>query len=131
MYGGPATAAGYAGGEEAGDSVAYLVAAKAEDAAGAGLDTVFLVAPSSPEARLRLTAGASSGFVYAASLMGVTGARAQVSVAASDLVARTRAVSDVPVCVGTMRLPHANAGGRLIFAPSHHTGLRSFSVVYA
>src|SRR5205823_1893351 len=45
-----------------------------EAAREAGLDTVFLVAPSSPEARLRLTASYSSGFVYAASIMGVTGA---------------------------------------------------------
>ncbi|MGZ4597982.1 MAG: tryptophan synthase subunit alpha [Actinomycetes bacterium] len=65
-----------------------------------GLDRVFLVAPSSTEARLRYTADHCRGFVYAASTMGVTGARASVGDAAERLVARTRAVTDLPVCVG-------------------------------
>jgi tryptophan synthase alpha chain len=65
-----------------------------------GLDRVFLVAPSSTDARLRSTTAACRGFVYAASTMGVTGARATVGDAAERLVVRTRAVTDVPVCVG-------------------------------
>ncbi|MGY1650395.1 tryptophan synthase subunit alpha [Geodermatophilus sp. SYSU D01119] len=65
-----------------------------------GLDRVFLVAPSSTDARLRSTTAACRGFVYAASTMGVTGTRATVGDAAETLVARTRAVTDVPVCVG-------------------------------
>src|SRR3954447_6218469 len=65
------------------------------------LDRVFLVAPSSTEARLRSTTAACRGFVYAASTMGVTGTRATVSDAAETLVARTRAVApDMAVCVG-------------------------------
>ena len=65
------------------------------------LDRVFLVAPSSTEARLRSTTAACRGFVYAASTMGVTGTRATVSDAAERLVARTRAVApDLAVCVG-------------------------------
>jgi tryptophan synthase alpha chain len=79
--------------EEAAD---WLAAAEATD-----LDHVFLVAPSSTEARLRSTTAACRGFVYAASTMGVTGTRATVSDAAATLVARTRAVApDLPVCVG-------------------------------
>ncbi|PRY50599.1 tryptophan synthase alpha chain [Geodermatophilus tzadiensis] len=66
----------------------------------AGLDRVFLVAPSSTDARLRATTEACRGFVYAASTMGVTGTRATVGDAAERLVARTRAVTDKPVCVG-------------------------------
>ena len=67
----------------------------------AGLDRVFLVAPSSTPARLRYTAQHCRGFVYAASTMGVTGTRATVGHAAEDLVARTRAVApDLAVCVG-------------------------------
>ncbi len=66
----------------------------------AGLATVFLVAPSSTDDRLRLTADACRGFVYAASTMGVTGARDRVGTAAHDLVARTRAVTDLPIGVG-------------------------------
>jgi tryptophan synthase alpha chain len=65
------------------------------------LDRVFLVAPSSTEARLRSTTAACRGFVYAASTMGVTGTRATVGDAAETLVKRTRAVApDLPVCVG-------------------------------
>jgi len=66
----------------------------------ADLDRVFLVAPSSTDARLAMTAAACRGFVYAASTMGVTGTRAAVSAVAPALVARVRAVSDLPVAVG-------------------------------
>lgn len=65
-----------------------------------GLDRVFLVAPSSTPERLALTARASRGFVYAASTMGVTGARAQVGERAEQLVADTRAAGAEHVCVG-------------------------------
>ena len=64
------------------------------------LDRIFLVAPSSTPERLAATAQASRGFVYAASTMGVTGARDAVSVAAPELVRRVKAVSDIPVGVG-------------------------------
>ena len=74
----------------------WLAASEAHD-----LDRVFLVAPSSTEARLRSTTAACRGFVYAASTMGVTGTRATVSDAAETLVRRTRAAApDLPVCVG-------------------------------
>ncbi|NEE17586.1 tryptophan synthase subunit alpha, partial [Streptomyces sp. SID7499] len=65
-----------------------------------GLATVFVVAPSSQDARLATITAAGSGFVYAASLMGVTGTRASVGAQAQDLVGRTRATTDLPVCVG-------------------------------
>ncbi|WP_405013824.1 tryptophan synthase subunit alpha [Kitasatospora sp. NBC_01539] len=65
-----------------------------------GLDTVFVVAPSSKNPRLAEVTAAGSGFVYAAAVMGVTGTRAQVGNLAEDLVARTRATTDLPVCVG-------------------------------
>lgn len=65
-----------------------------------GLDKVFLVAPSSTPERLRLTAAASRGFVYAASTMGVTGVRAEVGSRAEELVAATRAAGAEHVCVG-------------------------------
>jgi tryptophan synthase alpha chain len=65
------------------------------------LDRVFLVAPSSTDARLRSTTAACRGFVYAASTMGVTGTRATVGDAAEKLVARTRAAApELAVCVG-------------------------------
>jgi tryptophan synthase alpha chain len=75
---------------------AWLAASAAAD-----LDRVFLVAPSSTDARLRSTTEACRGFVYAASTMGVTGTRATVSDAAEKLVIRTReARPDLAVCVG-------------------------------
>jgi tryptophan synthase alpha chain len=66
-----------------------------------GLDRVFLVAPSSTDARIVATAAASRGFVYAAAVMGVTGARANVGDAAATLVGRVRALApEAVVCVG-------------------------------
>jgi tryptophan synthase alpha chain len=69
-------------------------------AARHGLATVFVAAPSSTDGQLRKLTAASSGFVYASSLMGVTGTRASLSAAAATLVRRIRAVSELPVCVG-------------------------------
>ncbi|MBS2962703.1 tryptophan synthase subunit alpha [Actinocrinis puniceicyclus] len=65
-----------------------------------GLDRVFLVAQSSTDERLALTTRACRGFVYAASLMGVTGTRTAVNSQAAHLVERTRAATGLPVCVG-------------------------------
>jgi tryptophan synthase alpha chain len=65
-----------------------------------GLDRIFLVAPSSSEERLDLTARATTGFVYAAAVMGVTGARDSVGSGAAELVRRTRAHTQLPVGVG-------------------------------
>jgi tryptophan synthase alpha chain len=65
-----------------------------------GLDRVFLVAQTSTPERIELTTGVCRGFVYAASLMGVTGTRDAVSGNAAGLVERTRAATDLPVCVG-------------------------------
>ncbi|RIK15035.1 MAG: tryptophan synthase subunit alpha [Acidobacteria bacterium] len=71
-----------------------------EAAAAHGLDPVFLVAPSSTDARLAMTARACRGFVYVASTMGVTGTRSSVGAGAAELVRRTREVTDLPLCVG-------------------------------
>ncbi|MFZ5849107.1 MAG: tryptophan synthase subunit alpha [Actinomycetota bacterium] len=73
----------------------WIAAADAHD-----LDKVFLVAPSSTDERLAMTTAACRGFVYATAVMGVTGARASTSELAGPLVARTRAVTDLPVGVG-------------------------------
>ncbi|MBC7631000.1 tryptophan synthase subunit alpha [Aeromicrobium sp.] len=64
------------------------------------LDRIFLVAPSSTDERLAMTAEASSGFVYATAVMGVTGQREQSSSLAPELVARLRKVTDKPIGVG-------------------------------
>ena len=73
----------------------WIAAAELND-----LDRVFLVAPSSTSQRLRSTALACRGFVYAASTMGVTGARTTVGDTAEVLVTRTRLMTETPICVG-------------------------------
>ena len=65
-----------------------------------GLDRVFLVAPSSTAERMQRTVDASRGFVYAVSIMGVTGARSSVSTAARNVVAAAHAAGAERVCVG-------------------------------
>lgn len=64
------------------------------------LARVFLVAPSSSDARVAMTAAACRGFVYAASVMGTTGTRESTSAVAPALVARVRSVTRLPVGVG-------------------------------
>lgn len=65
-----------------------------------GLDKVFLVALSSTDERIRMTAEACRGFIYAASVMGVTGVRGETSAGAPHLVERVRAVTELPIGVG-------------------------------
>ncbi len=66
----------------------------------AGLDTVFLAAPTSTDARLKLAAQYSTGFIYLVSRTGVTGERAALSDALEPLIARTRAVTNLPLAAG-------------------------------
>ncbi|HSE97293.1 MAG TPA: tryptophan synthase subunit alpha [Blastocatellia bacterium] len=66
----------------------------------ANIDTVFLVAPTSTDERIRLVAGVSRGFIYAVSRAGVTGVRENLSETASTLTARIRRFTDLPVAVG-------------------------------
>ena len=65
-----------------------------------GLDRIFLVAPSSSDDRLALTTRATTGFVYATAVMGVTGERDTVGEQARGLVERTRKHTDCPIGVG-------------------------------
>ena len=65
-----------------------------------GIDPIFLVAPASSPERITRTVAATKGFLYAASTMGVTGARDQVSSSAPDLVTRCRALTELPIGVG-------------------------------
>jgi tryptophan synthase alpha chain len=64
------------------------------------IDTIFLVAPSSTDERIKSVVASTSGFVYAASTMGVTGARSQVGGGAEPLVTRTRRLTGLPIAVG-------------------------------
>jgi tryptophan synthase alpha chain len=64
------------------------------------LDMIFLVAPTSTDARIELIAKLASGFIYAVSRAGVTGTRETVSAEAEKLVNRVRRLSKLPVAVG-------------------------------
>ena len=66
----------------------------------AGLDTIFLLAPTSTEERIKLVSKVSQGFIYYVSLTGVTGAKLAVQNSIKDALLRIKSVTDKPVCVG-------------------------------
>jgi tryptophan synthase alpha chain len=65
-----------------------------------GIETIMLAAPTAPDDRLPLVAARARGFLYSVGLLGVTGERASLAETATDLAARLKAVTDVPVLVG-------------------------------
>ena len=65
-----------------------------------GIDTILLLSPTTSDARLRQAAALGSGFLYAISRLGVTGAREEVASGAREMVARIRGASDLPVALG-------------------------------
>jgi len=69
-------------------------------AASAGLDTVFIVTPNTDSARMKVIASKTTGFIYAVSLLGVTGSREKLSAEAAGLVGKLKKLTSVPVCVG-------------------------------
>jgi tryptophan synthase alpha chain len=76
------------------------IAPWAEEADAAGVETVLLVAPSSPEDRVGRICARARGFVYAVARMGVTGERADLGDEARLVVEKIRRHTDMPVCVG-------------------------------
>ena len=70
------------------------------DARAAGIETVLLAAPVTPDHRLEQIAARSRGFVYAVGLMGVTGERSAVAASAGILARRLKSVTDKPVLIG-------------------------------
>ena len=66
----------------------------------AGLDTIFLVAPTSPDSRIAGIAEQSTGFVYCVALKGVTGARAELAPGLAQLLGRVRRATNLPVATG-------------------------------
>ena len=88
----------------AGVIVPDLPAEEAEPVASwlrsAGLDTIFLVAPTSPDSRIASIAERSSGFVYCVTLTGVTGARAELPAGLEKLLERVRRATPLPVAAG-------------------------------
>lgn len=69
-------------------------------AEASGLDTIFLLAPTSTDERIRMVAALDSGFVYCVSRTGITGAQASVPADVGDLVRKIRNFTDNPVVVG-------------------------------
>ena len=65
-----------------------------------GIDTILLLSPTTTDERLRRAASLGSGFLYAISRLGVTGAREHVASGAQEMVERIRAVSTLPVALG-------------------------------
>lgn len=104
-------------------------------AAQHGLDTIHLVAPSTTPERTASITAASSGFVYAASTMGVTGARTAVSDVAQEVVAKVRSTTDLPIGLGLGVSTGAQAaevaryadgvivGSAVVAALAHDTGV--------
>jgi tryptophan synthase alpha chain len=78
--------------EEAGEFRATL--------AGAGLDTIFLLSPTTTDARIKKAAELGSGFLYGISRLGVTGARDSVATGAEDMLKRIRRHTTLPVALG-------------------------------
>ena len=78
--------------EEAGDFVSRM--------RRAGVETIFLVAPTSTDERIKMIAEYASGFIYVVARTGVTGMRVNLSTEVQSLVERVRRVSDLPVAVG-------------------------------
>ena len=71
-----------------------------EAAAAAGIETIMLAAPTTPEDRLADLCEASKGFVYAVGLLGVTGERANLAATATEIAGRCKQVTDKPVLTG-------------------------------
>lgn len=65
-----------------------------------GLDTVFLLAPTSTEDRVKTVARTSSGFIYYVSITGITGSRLQIDESLGESIKKIRKITDKPVCVG-------------------------------
>ncbi len=71
-----------------------------ETLAGEGLDTIFLLSPTTTDARIKRAAALGRGFLYGISRLGVTGARDAVAAGADTMVRRIRAHTDLPIALG-------------------------------
>jgi tryptophan synthase alpha chain len=71
-----------------------------ETLAAAGLDTIFLLSPTTTDERIRKAAELGRGFLYGISRLGVTGARDRVASGAETLVKRIRAHTSLPIALG-------------------------------
>jgi tryptophan synthase alpha chain len=93
--------------------------------AGHGIDTIFLVSPTTSAARLAAAAALGRGFLYGISRLGVTGVRDEVSPDAGSLAARMRAATSLPIALGfgISQPAHVAAVGRVADAAVVGSGL--------
>jgi tryptophan synthase alpha chain len=84
--------------------------------ASASVSPVFLAAPDTPDARLRMIAKASGGFVYCVATYGVTGARDRLAESAPELIGRLRSATDLPLLLGVGITVPAQAAQACAFA---------------
>ena len=71
-----------------------------ETMAASGIDTIFLLSPTTTDARIRKAGALGRGFLYGISRLGVTGARDQVAAGAAPMVRRIRALTSLPIALG-------------------------------
>jgi tryptophan synthase alpha chain len=95
------------------------------------LPRVQLVAPTSTDARLRLAASTTDGWLYLVTLTGTTGARTELSPELADLVTRARAVTDVPLYAGFGISTPAHASAAAELADGIVVGSRAIEVAAA
>jgi len=69
-------------------------------AAAAGLETVFMVTPNTPDQRIQKVAEYTTGFIYTVSLLGTTGERSGLSDMVKPLIGRLKSLTEMPICVG-------------------------------
>ncbi len=69
-------------------------------AQNAGIDTVFMITPNTDDERIKKIASQTTGFIYAVSLLGVTGSRETLSGSVENLVQKIKRLTNLPVCVG-------------------------------
>jgi tryptophan synthase alpha chain len=81
----------------------------------AGIDTIFLLSPTTADQRIRRAAALGSGFLYGISRLGVTGARDDVADSAAELATRVRRATPMPLAIGfgVSRPEHVRAIGRI------------------
>lgn len=98
-------------------------------AQGYGLDTIYLLAPSSNQGRIELVAQRSRGFIYLVSLTGVTGPRESLPLGLEAFVARVRARTALPLCVGFGIATSEQAGMVAGFADGIIVGSRIIQLI--
>jgi tryptophan synthase alpha chain len=92
-----------------------------------GIDLIFLVAPTTADARLRQIADSASGFIYAIARTGVTGTHSELTDESETLVRRIRGISELPIAVG-FGITSARRRRRSVAMPTLPSSVRGSSL---